>query len=322
MHRGKTNIILCLSLIWSFLLIQEGKAAQRQFVTIGTGGVTGLYYPTGGAICRMVNRGKKIHGIRCNVEATGGSEFNINSIASKELDLGVAQSDVVYNAWHGEAPFLKKRSQMRSVFSIHPETLTLVTRKETKIRRIKDLKGKRVNIGNPGSGQRRTSLELFASCGIKEEELALAGDLKAAEMPDALRDKKIDAYFYTIGHPNANIQDIATTLDVMVVPITGKCVENLITQRPYYVKSAVPGGLYRGVDKDVPTFGVKATLMTSESVPNDVIYHLVKAVFENLEEFRNLHPAYRRLDQKGMLKGLSPPFHPGAEKYYKEKGLL
>jgi len=310
----------------SFLILTlyfvNAAFASRSFITIGTAAVTGVYYPTGGAICRMVNKNKKQHNIRCNVEATGGSEYNINSLSKNEMDIGIAQSDTVFQAWNGEKPFQTKFSNLRSIFSIHPETLTLVARKDSGIRTLQDIKGKRVNVGNPGSGNRRTVLQLFKFCNITVKDLRLAGALKAAEMPDALRDKKLDAYFYTVGHPTANIQDIATSIDINIVPITGKCINRLVSSRPYFVKTHVPGNLYRGVPKQIPTFGLKATLITTKNVPDHTIYHLVKAVFENLNEFRDLHPAYKHLTQKSMLEGLIPPFHPGAEKYYKEKGLL
>lgn len=281
-----------------------------------------MYYPTGGAICRMLNKTKESHKIRCNVEATGGSVYNVNALSAKELDLGIAQSDVVFKAWNGEAPFKKKVSNLRSVFSIHPEAVTLVSRKDASIRKLMDLKGKKINVGNPGSGQRRSVRELFGACKIQEKDLALVGALKAAEMPDALRDKKLDAYFYTVGHPTANIQDIATSIDIQITPLTGRCVDKLVESRPYYVKSMVPGGLYRGVRNAVPTIGLKATLMANKDVSENVIYNLVKSVFDNLKDFQELHPAYKNLTQKTMLEGLVPPFHPGAEKYFREKGLL
>ena len=163
-------------------------AADNTFVTIGTGGVTGVYYPTGGAICRLVNRGRKDHGIRCSVESTGGSVYNINTIRAGELDFGVAQSDWQYHAYNGSSKFKDKGAfkELRAVFSVHPEPFTVVARKDSGIKSFDDLKGKRVNIGNPGSGQRGTMEVLMAAKGWKNSDFKLASELKASEQSQAL----------------------------------------------------------------------------------------------------------------------------------------
>ncbi|OSM02170.1 TAXI family TRAP transporter solute-binding subunit [Magnetofaba australis] len=303
-------------------LAAPASAERGGFITIGTGGVTGVYYPSGGAICRMVNQNRKSHGLRCSVESTGGSVYNSNALASGELDIGVVQSDVGYKAWNGQEPFQGKVTKLRSLFSLHPESVTLTARKDAGINGLKDIVGKRINIGNPGSGQARTAGELLEVCGISEDKLALAGRLKASEMPDALRDNKLDAYFYVVGHPTANIKDVATSVDINIVPLTGGCVDKLVSKYPYFVKAKVPAGIYRGVDSDVPTYGVKATIVTTSDLSDKAAYEVVKGVFENLDSFKALHPAFRILEPKEMLQGLSAPIHPGAEKYYKEKGLL
>lgn len=298
-------------------------AFSAEFITIGTGGVTGTYYPTGGAICRLVNQYKKETKIRCSVESTGGSVYNINTIKNGELDFGIAQSDVVYQASKGEGKFegepIKK---LKSVMAIYPELLTLVTRKDANINSLMDVKGKRVNLGNPGSGNEATALTLFEESGIKKEDLALAGALKASEMPDALRDNKIDGYFYMVGHPTANIKDASNSVDVKITPINGANVDNLIKKYPYFAKADVPGGLYKGNDEPTPTFGVKAVLVTSDDVSVNAVYTVVKAILENFEEFKKLHPAYSNITKESLLDGLSAPLHDGAKKYFQEAGIL
>ncbi len=293
-----------------------------EFITIGTGGVTGTYYPTGGAICRLVNKMKKETKIRCSVESTGGSVYNINTIKNKELDFGIAQSDVVYQASRGNGKFKgKKVTKLRSVMAIYPELLALVTRKDSNIHKLSDIKGKRINLGNPGSGNEATALTLFEQSGIKKSNLKLAGALKAAEMPDALRDNKIDGYFYMIGHPTANIKDASNSVDTRIIPLDGSNIENLLKKYPYFAKASIQGGMYKGNEKDIPTFGVKAVLVTSTDVSDKAVYTLVKAVLENFEDFKKLHPAYEHITKESLLDGLSAPLHKGAKKYFKEAGI-
>ena len=301
-------------------------AAQAQeYITIGTGGVTGVYYPTGGAICRLVNKTRKEHGFKCAVESTGGSVYNINTIREGELQFGVAQSDWQHHAFHGTSKFEEKGpfEGLRAVFSVHPEPFTVVARADSGISTFDDLKGKRVNIGNPGSGQRGTMEVLMAEKGWTNADFALASELKAAEQSKALCDNKIDAMVYTVGHPSGSIKEATTSCDGVLVEVSGAAVDKLIKDNDFYRTATIPGGMYRGTDSDTMTFGVGATFVTSANVPEDVVYNVVKAVFENFDTFKKLHPAFANLKKEEMVKdGLSAPLHPGAAKYYKEAGLM
>lgn len=299
--------------------------AKTIFVTIGTGGITGVYYPTGGAIAKIVNNKSKEYGIRCTVEATGGSVFNVNAIVSGDLDFGIVQSDRQYQAWNGLAEWEgKPQKDIRSVFSLHPESVTLLASVNSGIKSITDLKGKTVNIGNPGSGQRQNSIDALNAVGINYEKDIKAEGAKAAEAPALLQDGRIDAFFYTVGHPNgAFLEATAGAVKTTFVSISGPGIDKMIQEMPYYAKSYVPVKLYPGAknDADVPTFGVKATFLTSANVPEFVVYAVTKEVFENLEEFKKLHPAFEVLSKETMLDGLTAPLHPGALKYYKEVGM-
>ncbi len=300
-------------------------AAEQSFITIGTGGVTGVYYPTGGAICRLVNKGRKEHGIRCSVESTGGSVYNINTIRAGELDMGVAQSDWQFHAYNGTSKFADAGpfKELRAVFSVHPEPFTVVARADSGVKKFQDLKGKRVNIGNPGSGQRGTMEVLMGALGWTNADFKLASELKAAEQSRALCDNKIDAMVYTVGHPAGSIKEATTSCDSVLVEVSGPEVDKLVGDNDYYRKATIPGGMYRGSDGDVMTFGVGATFVTSTNVPDDVVYQVVKAVFENFDDFKKLHPAFGVLKKEEMIKdGLSAPLHPGAVRYYKEAGLM
>lgn len=302
-----------------------GAQAQGQkFVTIGTGGVTGVYYAVGGAICRLMNKDRKTHGIRCSVESTGGSAFNVNTIKGGELDFGLAQSDVQFNAVKGQAGFKDNVfPELRAVFSVHPEPFTVLARKEANVGNFEELKGKRVNVGNPGSGTRNSMEELLGALSWKLSDFSLASELKADEHGPALCDNKIDAFFYGVGHPSANIQDPTTTCGAKLVSITGAAVDKLLADKPYYAKATIPAGLYNNNPQATETYGVLATMVTSAKTPDETVYQLVKATFENFNEFKTLHPAFAALDPAKMVKdGNSAPLHPGAERYYKEKGWL
>jgi hypothetical protein len=308
-----------------FVCIGLADALATQYVTIGTGGVTGVYYPTGGAICRLVNKTRKEHGIRCSVESTGGSVYNLNTIRAGELDMGVAQSDWQYHAYHGTSKFEDQgpNKDLRAVFSVHPEPFTVVARADSGIKNFADLKGKRVNVGNPGSGQRGTMEVLMNALGWTMDDFKLASELKSAEQSQALCDNKVDAMVFTVGHPSGSIKEATTSCDSVIVNVTGPAVDKLVADNAYYRKATIPGGMYRGTDEDTQTFGVGATFVTSAQVPDDVIYNVVKAVFENFDEFKKLHPAFANLKKEEMIKdGLSAPLHNGAIKYYKEAGLM
>ena len=299
--------------------------AEQTFVTIGTGGVTGVYYPTGGAICRLVNKKRKVHGIRCSTESTGGSVFNLNTIRTGDLDMGVAQSDWQYHAYHGSSKFKDKGAnrELRAIFSVHPEPFTVVARADSGIRNFGDLKGKRVNVGNPGSGQRGTMEVLMKASGWKMSDFELASELKSSEQSKALCDNKIDAMVFTVGHPSGSITEATTSCDSVLVNVTGSAVDKLVAENDFYRTATIPGGMYNGNPNDIKTFGVGATFVTSTRTPANVIYQVVKAVFENFDTFRKYHPAFRILDKRQMIKdGLSAPLHAGAVKYYKEAGLM
>jgi len=314
-----TKKLLSLGIFASF----SASAFSAEFITIGTGGVTGTYYPTGGAICKLVNIYKKETKIRCSVESTDGSVYNINTIQLGELDFGIAQSDVIYNAINGTGKFKNKPvKELKAVMAIYPELLTLVTRKESNIKSIYDIKDKKINIGNPGSGNEATVLTLLNKLGMSVKDLSYAGQLKSSEMPDALEAKQIDGYFYMVGHPTANIKDAANSTDIRITPISNEKIDELIKERPYFAKANVPAGLYKGSSVNVPTFGVKAVLVTHADVSDKAVYTVVKAIIQNFERFRRLHPAYNNISKESLLDGITAPLHDGAKRYYKEVGIL
>ena len=298
--------------------------AQQKFVTIGTGGVTGVYYAVGGAVCRLMNKNRAETGLRCSVESTGGSVFNVNAIKAGELDFGLAQSDVQFNAAKGEGQFKGNADpDLRAIFSVHPEPFTVLARPDAGVKQFADFKGKRFNIGNPGSGTLLSMEELLKQLGWTKADFALAAELKADEQGTALCDNKIDGFFYGVGHPSAAIQDPTIACGAKLISLTGPAVDALVKGHPYYAKATIPGGMYANNPNPTETYGVLATVVTSAKVSDDTVYALVKAAFDNFDEFKKLHPAFAILDPKAMItNGLSAPLHPGAVKFYKEKGWM
>jgi len=305
------------------LLVLKTSLFSTDFITLGTGEINGTYYPTGQFLCKFVNRIKTQTNIKCSVESTGGSVYNINSIKSGKLNFAIAQSDTIHQAINGISKFNKKPiKKLRSVIGLYSELFTLVSRKDAAINTIGELKGKRVNLGNSESGSELTTLELFKEYGINKNDLLLSSSLKIADTEDALIDNKIDAYFFMVGHPADNIKNAAKALPISIIPISGNKVDKFIKKFDYFSKDVIPAGLYEGVNEPIPTFSVKAVLLTSADTSEEMAYTFAKAIVENLEEFKKLHPAYQHISKKSLLDGLSAPLHKGAKRYYKEIGLL
>ncbi len=300
-------------------------SAQQQFVSIGTGGVTGVYYPTGGAICRLVNKDRADHGIRCSVESTGGSIYNINTIRAGELEFGVAQSDWQYHAYHGTSKFEEQGpfEDLRAVFSVHAEPVTILARRDAGINNITDIPGKRFNIGNPGSGTLGTWEVIEEAMGWERSDLALAAQMKSSETAGALCDNSIDGYFWLVGHPSGLTQETVASCDAVIVPAVAPEITALVEANPYYRMATIPGGMYPGNPDDIQTFGVGATFVTSASVSDEAVYTVAMAVLGNLDDFRKLHPAFANLKAEEMIRdSLSAPLHPGAIRAYQELGLM
>ncbi|MBW2467098.1 MAG: TAXI family TRAP transporter solute-binding subunit [Deltaproteobacteria bacterium] len=319
----RTAILLTIIL---FALLELSEANDRIFVNIGTGGLTGVYYPAGGAISRMINRKSKVYGIKLHPESTDGSVYNINAVLNGDLELGLAQSDRQYQAYHGLAEWsqIGPRKELRSLFSIHPESITLVATETSEVKKVIDLIGKRVSIGNPGSGQMQNSKDVLAASGVSLEAIE-AKQVMPIKAPELLKEGEIDAFFYTVGHPNSNIKEATTgCTKVNIIPITGPGIDALLQKHSYYSRTVIPADLYfsYGAKEDIETIGVKATLVASSKLDDNIVYVITKEVFDNLERFKTLHPALALLTRENMLQGLSAPIHQGALKYYKEAGLV
>jgi TRAP transporter TAXI family solute receptor len=294
-------------------------ALAQGFFTIGTGGVTGVYYPVGGATSKIVNDANV--GLRLTVESTGGSVFNIKAIQAGQLDLAMAQSDVAYQAYNGEVEFEGAAVEsLRSVMGLHAEPMHLVCDADANVSQFRDIAGKRVSIGNPGSGILNTVQAMLDAVGMSEADFR-PEYLRAAEAPDFLRDGRIDCFFYTVGIGGAAIRDITATADADLVPLDDSEFQALIDAAPYYAFATVPAGTYGGQDEEVILFGVKALFVTSTDMSEEDVYKIVKAVLDNLEAFQATHPALAGLTADDFLSGLAAPLHDGAERAFQEAGL-
>lgn len=324
MHKHLLAAVLSLAVAMTGASALEAHA-KTTFVTIGTGGITGVYYPTGGAIAKIVNAKKDKYDIRATVESTGASVFNINAIMAGDLEFGIAQADRQYQAYNGLSEWEgKPQKDLRAVFALAPEAVTFVAAEDSGIKSLKDAKGKVVNIGNPGSGNRQNAIDVFEAAGINIEKDLKAESIKAADAPRMLQDGRIDGFFYTVGHPNGNIKEAtAGKRKTRIVSITD--IEPLVKKFPYYSLTNIDMAQYpeaTNANEKVTTVGMLATFVTSAKVPDDVVYAITKEVFENRDEFKKLHPALEGLTRETMLEGLTAPIHPGALKYYKEAGLM
>jgi len=315
---------VCLSAGLLFSAATASAAEQSGDFFIGTAGIDGVYYPAAGAMCILMER-TKTFAPRCRVLSTGGSIYNLNALRLHELDMGIAQSDWQYHAYNGTALFerIGPDKTLRSLFSLHGEPFTLIARKDSGIKTLDDLKGKRVNIGSPGSGMRATMEMLMKAKGWTVRDFKLAMEKKVTEQGKELCDNTIDAMVYTGGHPNGAVQEVTTLCDAVLIPVDGEVVETLMEKFPFYTVSVIPGGMYNNNPENIKTFGVKATLVTNESENEEDIYQFVKTVFENFDAFKTLHPVFSRLNKDSMIKeGNIAPFHPGALRYFNEQGLV
>ncbi len=322
---GFFTIIAVLTFYDSGQTPKQALAAGKRSVVIGTASMSGIYFATGNLIARTVNNDVKTHGIQCKAKSTSGSDFNINAIMTGAMAFGIAQSDRVYEAVEGSGRWKKTGPQkdLRAMFSLHAESVVLVAADDAGIKTIQDLREKRVYIGELGSGSRHNAIHALENAGIDHTKDLTEKESRVDEVSGLLGDGKIDAFFYTVGHPNINLLDATTRRrSVHFVPITE--VNKLPMKYPYYTKAAVPKKFYPRASNqsDVGTFGVKATFVTSAKVPDDVVYTITKQVFEKIESYRTLHPAFAELTKDKMLERLAAPIHPGAKKYYDEASLV
>jgi TRAP transporter TAXI family solute receptor len=314
-------------LAWLVLLtaLVFPACAQAEEIFVGTGSRAGVYYHIGRAICGVLDKEAGRHDLECSAPPSAGSISNLERIQAGDLDFGVVQSDWQHFAYAGTGRFAAQGpfTKLRSLFSVHGEPFTLVARRDAGIAALDDLMGKRVNIGNPGSGQRATMELVMAAKGWDRSTFSLANELPASQQSMALCHDRVQAMVYVVGHPNHSVLQATQKCQAALVNVADATIDKLVSDYPFYSYVEIPGGLYPANAQTVTTFGVRATVVTSADTSADVVYELVSAVFEHLDAFRKYHTAFANLaPQKMVSEGLSAPLHEGAVRYFKEKGLL
>jgi uncharacterized protein len=323
--RGLIVAILATGVITAAWPAGTQETQTPQLVTIATGTPGGVYHPLGAAICRLFHFEEREDGLRCRSRASKGSVANIAMLRERQFDFGIAQADLEQAAVAGTGLFAiaGPAPELRTVLALHMESFTVVARGDLDLAGFKDLRGKRIGVGQPGSGQYGSKDALLAAYGLALADFAGVVELGPVSQMDELCAGRLDAVFFFAGHPNGLLQDAAISCGVKLVPISGPDVERLIRREPFFVEAVIPGGLYRGIGQDTPTLGARCVLLTTAAVPETTVYELVKAVFEHFEDFRLLHPVLAGLTPANLVPHeLAAPLHPGAERYFREAGLL
>jgi len=296
------------------------QAQTKRLVTIASGWVVGVYYPLAGAMSRIIHT--KLPGVRATVESSGASVANAKLIGAGDADFAILQNDIAYYAYNGQLMFDKPIKNMGGVFTLYPELIQIVARLDANIKSVKDLKGKRVSIGPLGSGTEANTIQILETHGMKLEDLGRVERLGAAEATEMLKDGRIDAAFYTVGVGAAAIVDAFLLGRMDLVPVTGREAEALKKKYPFYTTVKIPAGTYKGLDREITTVSVMAMMIARSDIPEDLVYSFTKTIFENLDTFYGAHANAKYLTLKSALDGMPIPLHPGAAKFYKEKGVI
>ncbi len=324
----KKTTILAAAMGLTIAAVSGASAQERKFVNIGTAGIGGGYYPTGGFICNVLNKSRKDlgHNIRCTVESTGGSVANLRSIQAGEMDIAIAQSDWQYHSYNGTSKFedVGANKDLRFLFSLHLDTAHLVARADLGLSEFSELEGRTVNTGNAGSGGEATISFALGRYGTTPDEyFGQATRLTSREQAQALCDGKIDAFFYSTGITASTITEATNTCDASILNWSDETIDAMIEEIPYYAPVSIPAGTYKGQDEDVQTWGLSATVIASAEADEEVVYNLVKSVFDNFEAFKAQSTLYTHITREGsVVNGQSVPYHPGAERYFREVGLI
>lgn len=314
----KRALVVLLACLFAVGLASTGLAADVKMV-LATGGTAGTYYPFGGAMAKIWN--SKIPGMNVTAQATGASAENVRLVNKKEAELAIVQSDTIDFAYNAKEAFKEKLTKMSALAVLYPEVIQVVVRGDSKADSFDDLKGMKIGVGAPGSGTEANFRQLCDIYGLKKDDVK-AQYLSFSESSEQFKDKHIDAFIVVAGIPNAAIMDISTQHSVKIINVSDAKAKQLVKKYPFLSAFTIPAGTYKSITKDVKTVAVNAVLIVNTEVSNDVAYNLVKALFDNQKDLGVAHAKGKELNLKKASSGVSIPFHPGAIKYFKEKGVL
>ncbi len=308
---------VCVSVLFLMGAVASGYAADN--LVLATGGTAGTYYPFGGAMAKIWN--SKIKDMNVTAQTSGASGENVRLINKKEVELALVQSDTLDFAFNAKEAFKEPLKGMSAIAVLYPEIVQVVVAAAGPIKSFADLKGKKVGVGAPGSGTEANFRQLAEIYGMKKEDVN-AQFLSFSESAEAYKDKHIDAFIVTAGIPNAGVMDVSTQNDIRILDIPADVAAKLTQKYPFLAAVKVPANTYKGLTADVSTVAVNAVLIAGNSLSEAMVYNLTKALFENQADLASAHAKGKELSLQYAVKGVSIPFHPGAVKYYKEKGLM
>lgn len=298
---------------------------DRPDIVIGTGSPSGIDYPLGGSICRLFNLDAPPDRRRCAAVTSAGPLANIEALRAGRTDIGIVPSDVLADAMAGQGPFAARGPDpnLRVLFTGHADAFTVVARRELGIRSAAELRGTRINMGSPGSGERVSMERIMAALGVTRSDFAQVRELTLAEQHRALCANELDAIVYSVGHPNGLIQDVVRMCRGILVDVSGKPIDDMLQHHPEYDRAVIKGGTYLDNPVDVRTLGVRAVIVTTTRLSEALAYDITKSVFEHFDDFRRLHPLFANLSVEDMVATVAQaPIHPGAARFYRERGLI
>jgi len=323
LNKKRFGVVLVALLALALIVGSLGpvQAAQRRFLSIASGWVTGAYYPFAGAVSRVAWKHLKEKNIKITAESSGASVANAKLIGKGDTDFALLQNDIASYAYNGKLMFKKPIKNLLGCMTLYPETVQLVARDAANIKSVADLKGKKVSIGPLGSGTSENAKQILAAWGMSLKDIK-SQQLKATQGSDYMKDGRLDAYFSTVAVGAASIIDTHVLVSCHIVPITGPNADKLMKQFPFYAKDTVPAGVYKGVDKPVPTIAVMAMMVARADLETDIIYDVLKAIYSDLDQIKKAHAKFKVISLDKALVGMSVPLHPGAKKFFKEAGVL
>jgi hypothetical protein len=302
-----------------FFLIGAVAVQAADNLVLATGGTAGTYYPFGGAMAKIWN--SKIKDMNVTAQTSGASGENVRLINKKEVELALVQSDTLDFAFNAKEAFKEPLKGMSAIAVLYPEVVHVVVAAGSPIKSFADLKGKKIGVGAPGSGTEANFRQLLDAYGMKKEDVN-GQYLSFSESAEAFKDKHIDAFIVTGGVPTSAIMDVATQNAIRILPVSADILGKLTQKYPFLAGVKIPANSYKGQTEEVPTVAVNAVLIAGSQLKDDMVYNLTKALFENQAGLAAAHAKGKELNIQFAVKGVSIAFHPGAVKYYKEKGLM